>query len=83
MDKLFISQVPELHKKKHRDLFLDCGDPTPINGLANFTAGTTLGETAKIACSEGYNLTGSDLLSCTDNGWDHTPICTIQGILQL
>ena len=64
-------------------ILLDCGDPTPINGLANFTAGTTLGENATIACNAGYNLTGSDLLSCTDNGWDDTPICAIQGILAI
>ena len=59
---------------------LDCGDPTPINGVANYDAGTTLGETATIVCDTGYNLNGSDLLTCTDSGWNDTSSCAVTGI---
>ena len=62
---------------------LDCGDPTPINGAASYTSGTTLGESATIVCNTGYNLNGSDLLSCTAGGWNDTTVCVIQGILLL
>ncbi|XP_053398307.1 CUB and sushi domain-containing protein 1-like [Mercenaria mercenaria] len=56
----------------------DCGDATPVNGEASYSAGTTLGETATVTCNSGYDLTGLSSLTCTDSGWDDTPICVIQ-----
>ncbi|XP_052807627.1 sushi, von Willebrand factor type A, EGF and pentraxin domain-containing protein 1-like [Mya arenaria] len=61
----------------------DCGDPSPMNGVATFNSGTTLNQTASVTCNTGYNLTGPDSLTCTSDGWDANVTCTIQDCGQL
>ena len=51
-----------------------------MNGVATFTSGSTLNETASITCNTGYNLTGPASLTCTSDGWDANVTCNIQGI---
>ena len=57
----------------------DCGNPTPANGYADLTYGTTFGSNATITCNTGYNLTGDSLIVCNVSGWSDTPSCVIQG----
>jgi hypothetical protein len=57
----------------------DCGNPTPANGYANLTFGTTFGSTVTVTCNSGYNLTGDSLIVCQQSGWSDTPSCVIQG----
>ncbi|XP_052809396.1 CUB and sushi domain-containing protein 3-like [Mya arenaria] len=40
----------------------DCGDPVPENGASTYTA-TTLGETATLACNNGYTLSGDTVVT--------------------
>lgn len=60
--------------------FVDCGDPSPLHGTAITSNGTTAGSTAFISCSEGYNMSGSSTITCTSDGWDSLPTCSIQGM---
>lgn len=57
---------------------VDCGDPTPLNGAADFSD-TILGHTANISCDKGYDLIGDSSTTCTENGWHNPPTCEIQG----
>ena len=60
-------------------LLLDCGDPTPLNGVANTSSGTTETKIATISCNPGYNISGPTDITCLDGGWDFLPTCVIQG----
>lgn len=58
---------------------LDCGDPTPFNGLlSNALSGTYLGDTATITCDSGFDISGSSSLTCLETGWNDTSTCIIQ-----
>ena len=58
---------------------LDCGDPTPENGQAITSSGTTLNEIASVTCDNGYTLNGSSVIRCLDTGWNDTTTCVING----
>lgn len=58
---------------------LDCGDPSPTNGIADTTPDTSYDATADITCDSGYTLIGSSTLRCTDIGWNVTTTCEIKG----
>ena len=56
----------------------DCGNPTPENGLATYSSGTTLGQTATVSCNAGYDINGSTMVVCEHSGWNDTTTCDIQ-----
>lgn len=61
----------------------DCGDPTPFYGVALTSFGTQLGDTATIVCDQGYDLVGSELVTCQMDGWTGTNgsyECVLQGL---
>ena len=65
---------------------VDCGDPeeADANGSVDVSDGTTLGSTAVYSCAAGYNLVGSDVVTCTVSGeWsDGAPTCqSMQSVL--
>lgn len=65
-----------------RDLLfvLDCGDPSPVNGLSEAPRGTTYGEVAILTCNDGFSRTGSAFVTCRSNGtWSGVAICTETG----
>ena len=59
----------------------DCGDPTPALGSVNDSA-TTYGAVVFASCFAGYNLVGSSMLTCQDDGtWSDAPTCFPSGTL--
>ena len=62
-------------------IILDCGDPSPTNGIAILPTGSTYGEVAFIKCNDSFVLQGLEHLTCEDGGtWSSNPTC-IKGIL--
>lgn len=60
-------------------LFVDCGDPTPVNGLPN-TGVTTYGSVLTVSCEDGYDLNGPSQITCqSDGSWTDTPVCVAKG----
>ena len=61
---------------------LDCGTLTsPDNGSLDQISGTTYGQTAVYTCTTGYDLFGTDQVTCMENGqWSaDPPVCQITG----
>ena len=45
----------------------------PANGMVS-QSGNSVGDTATFVCNDGYELVGSPVLTCQDNGtWDNSP----------
>ncbi|XP_053387243.1 sushi, von Willebrand factor type A, EGF and pentraxin domain-containing protein 1-like [Mercenaria mercenaria] len=62
---------------------VDCGDPTPIKGLADQNE-TTYGAVVEITCLDGYNITGNSTIICEqDGGWSSTPVCDPTGMKEV
>jgi hypothetical protein len=61
-------------------IFPDCGNPTPIHGIASYTY-TTLGAVALLSCNVGYVNSGQSAIECSTNGqWNGSALCTIRGL---
>jgi hypothetical protein len=61
-------------------LFLvDCGVPGIENGKIDSSGGTLFGQSVTVVCNEGYNISGADIWTCANTGWDGTTTCIIQG----
>lgn len=59
--------------------FVDCGDPTPMNGLLS-TGVTTYGSVLTVSCEDGYDLSGPSQITCqTDGSWTDIPVCVAKG----
>ena len=62
--------------------YLDCGDPTPVNGSVSDPA-TTYNTTVGVSCETGYSLSGSAEIVCQADGtWSDSPTCLENGKLQ-
>jgi hypothetical protein len=63
----------------------DCGNVTVVDGHFTAPSGTTFGETAKQSCNTGYNISGEEIVTCTETGeWNATVVtCTIVGMYTL
>ena len=62
-------------------MILDCGGVTISNGQVTFIASTEYNAVATLTCNDGYNLTGTDEIICSDTGtWDISSTgCSIKG----
>ncbi len=88
MSICFIASGRKLSKKArhlpHIKVFLtefpDCGHPNDtLNGTLTFT-GTKYKAQATYSCEDGFDLTGSQNVSCLSNGiWEQGATCTIKG----
>ena len=60
------------------NLLIDCGDPSPTNGISDTPRGTMFGAYAFISCEPQYVLEdGEHLIHCLKDGhWSSIPICT-------
>lgn len=55
---------------------IDCGSPNiPRHGYLVSLSGTTYGESAVYNCSKGYDLSGSHMSTCRQQGWSALPQC--------
>lgn len=85
LDAFYFNGKRSLQSLKHNNnildfVILDCGDPAPHNGTADFPKGTTYGEVAIVSCNEGYTRSGSAFITCLANGsWSERPTCNIVG----
>ena len=62
--------------------YLDCGDPTPVNGSVSDTA-TTYNTTVTVSCADGYSVSGSAEILCQADGtWSDSPTCLENGKMQ-
>ncbi|XP_052243009.1 mucin-like protein isoform X1 [Dreissena polymorpha] len=54
---------------------IDCDDPTPVRGRVN-TSETVLNTVVNVSCEEGYELSGSRVIICQEDGtWSGKAIC--------
>ena len=60
------------------DAGIDCGTPSDPEGGAYTVSGTTPGETATLACGEGYNDPDTTTITCEEAGnWDAILTCIL------
>ena len=60
--------------------FKGCGSTSLTNGAVKYVNGTFYTSVAKLKCSDGYQLNGTDTVTCLENGeWDMTSYCIIRG----
>ncbi|KAG8007582.1 Complement factor H, partial [Nibea albiflora] len=56
----------------------DCGPPKPQPNMSfNISAGTLFGDTVKVLCDKGYQLSGVSYKRCFSNGWIGRSSCKI------
>lgn len=57
----------------------------PENGNVDQTAGLTYGQTAVYSCNTGFELFGSDRVTCLESGqWSSSPpVCQITGYISI
>ncbi|XP_052809389.1 C4b-binding protein beta chain-like [Mya arenaria] len=54
---------------------VDCGDPTPTSGSVD-SGDTTYLSVVTVTCDSGYDISGSDVITCQSTGsWNATPTC--------
>lgn len=61
------------------DMSLECGNPSPENGIVDVKYGTSYDSNVTISCKEGYTLTGPSVLYCLHTGWNDAATCVMQG----
>ena len=65
--------------------FIDC-PPTIVieNGAIDFSSGKQYGNQANVTCHDGYDLTGSGIITCTDQQeWNSDTLCVLKGKYEL
>lgn len=61
-------------------MYSGCGGVTIANGEVEFLNGTDFNAIAKVSCSNGYQLNGTDTIKCLQSGvWDIESQCLIKG----
>ena len=73
-----------MHKELQSiDFLTDCGKPSsPSNGSVRVTSRTIVGRSVQFSCDVGYDLIGSEIVTCEEHGnWsDSPPLCILTGL---